>query len=44
MQTLHHRMPVIIGSTDYERWLDASADSKALLAPYPDEALTIEKA
>lgn len=41
---VHDRMPVIIGATDYARWLDAGVDSKALLAPYPDEALVIEKA
>jgi putative SOS response-associated peptidase YedK len=41
---VHDRMPVIIGTADYARWLDASTDSKTLLAPYPDEALVIEKA
>jgi putative SOS response-associated peptidase YedK len=41
---VHDRMPVIIDAADYARWLDASTDSKALLAPYPDEALVIEKA
>ena len=41
---VHDRMPVIIGAADYARWLDASADSWALLAPCADEALVIEKA
>jgi putative SOS response-associated peptidase YedK len=41
---VHDRMPVIIGAADYARWLDASTDSRALLAPCADEALVIEKA
>ena len=40
---IHDRMPVIVGSNDYALWLDASADASALLAPYPDEALVIER-
>jgi putative SOS response-associated peptidase YedK len=41
---LHDRMPVIVGSGDYALWLDASADSASLLAPYADDALVIEQA
>jgi putative SOS response-associated peptidase YedK len=33
---LHDRMPVILASEDYERWLDPSrADGRELLEPYP---------
>ena len=41
---LHDRMPVIVAAPDYARWLDASADASKLLAPYPPEAMLIEKA
>ena len=41
---VHDRMPVIIGAADYARWLDASAASSSLLAPYADDALVIEPA
>jgi putative SOS response-associated peptidase YedK len=41
---VHDRMPVIIGASDYARWLDSSADSRDLLAPYPDDAILIEPA
>ncbi len=37
-------MPVIVGAADYERWLEAGADSATLLAPYPNEALKVEAA
>lgn len=40
---LHDRMPVIVAAADYARWLDASADASKLLAPYPPEAVLIEK-
>ncbi len=40
---LHDRMPVIVAAPDYARWLDASADASKLLAPYPPEAVLIEK-
>ncbi|HQR22317.1 MAG TPA: SOS response-associated peptidase [Burkholderiaceae bacterium] len=40
---LHDRMPVIVGAPDYARWLDSGADSKALLVPFADEELLIEK-
>jgi putative SOS response-associated peptidase YedK len=41
---LHDRMPVIVDAADYERWLEAGAESVTLLAPYPDEALKVEAA
>ena len=44
LMPLHDRMPVIVAAPDYARWLDSSADSSSLLAPYPDDALTIEPA
>jgi putative SOS response-associated peptidase YedK len=34
---LHDRMPVIVRPADYARWLDAGADSSALLASYDGE-------
>jgi putative SOS response-associated peptidase YedK len=37
-------MPVILGVSDYARWLDSGADSSALLAPFADAALVIEPA
>ncbi|MEN6625519.1 MAG: SOS response-associated peptidase [Candidatus Sumerlaeia bacterium] len=36
---VHDRMPVIVGPEHYGRWLDPAADVKALLAPYPAEAM-----
>ncbi len=41
---LHDRMPVIVREADYARWLDASSDGQALLAPFADDALRVEKA
>ena len=41
---VHDRMPVIIGTADYARWLDASAAASSLLAPYAEDALEIEPA
>ena len=41
---LHDRMPVIVDAADYERWLEAGAESVTLLAPYPNEALKVEAA
>jgi len=32
MQTLHHRMPVLMGASELPRWLDASASKDYLLA------------
>jgi putative SOS response-associated peptidase YedK len=41
LRPVHDRMPVIIAPADYARWLDpANADVSALIAPYPDAALT----
>lgn len=40
---LHDRMPVIVRSDDYGRWLDAGAPAADLLAPY-DGPLAIEPA
>ncbi len=41
---LHDRMPVIVREVDYARWLDASTDGQPLLAPFAEEAMSIEKA
>jgi len=41
---LHDRMPVIVREADYARWLDASTDGQRLLAPFAEEAMSIEKA
>ena len=44
MQPYHHRMPVILNPTDYDRWLDPALQTPAqlqtLLCPYPPEAMT----
>jgi putative SOS response-associated peptidase YedK len=41
MQTLHHRMPVIIAPSDASRWLDATVgDIDALMKPFSAEAMT----
>jgi len=44
MQSLHHRMPVILARTDFDAWLDlANQDSKHLqhlLKPCPDDWMT----
>jgi len=42
LQSIHHRMPVILNPDNYEHWLDASAtqeDLVALLNPYPSELM-----
>jgi len=42
LQSLHHRMPVILAPDTYDLWLDASAtqeDVAALLNPYPSELM-----
>lgn len=38
---VHDRMPVILASSNYERWLDVAADADPvdLLRPYPSEAM-----
>lgn len=39
---VHDRMPVILGPTDYDRWLDPEAEQDALLAmlkPFPEKWL-----
>ena len=45
MARIHDRMPVIIETRDFGRWLDCSSGSaegvKDLLAPLPDGRLTI---
>lgn len=43
MQAIHDRMPVILASQDYARWLDcgASADVADLLAPCAPEAIRV---
>jgi putative SOS response-associated peptidase YedK len=40
---LHDRMPVIVGATDYARWLDASADGQPLLLPCEPQALALQR-
>lgn len=42
LQSLHHRMPVILAPETYGRWLDASATQEeltTLLKPYPSELM-----
>jgi putative SOS response-associated peptidase YedK len=43
---LHDRMPVILGTSDYGRWLDPSqtdaAELQPLLAPYPADEMLAE--
>jgi len=43
LSTIHHRMPVILGSESYDLWLNEesrSADLKDLLVPYPADQMT----
>ena len=41
MQTLHHRMPVIVDPADATRWLDPRvSDANDLLKPYPADEMT----
>lgn len=44
MKPIHHRMPVILPTEDFARWLDPQADDtealKMLLKPLPSEAMT----
>lgn len=41
LATMHDRMPVIIASAQYDRWLDvAVTDIADLFAPYPADAMT----
>lgn len=38
---IHHRMPVIIGPDDYDRWLSPQeTDPRDMLVPFPAEAMT----
>jgi putative SOS response-associated peptidase YedK len=39
---LHDRMPVVLRTADYARWLDTAADGQPLLAPCAPEALVLE--
>ena len=45
MQTIHHRMPVIIPPEDYDLWLDPSLQDgrhvQHLLRPYESEAMQL---
>jgi SOS response associated peptidase (SRAP) len=34
---IHDRMPVILASTDYTRWLGEEPDPRDLMRPYPAE-------
>jgi len=38
---IHDRMPVILHPKDYERWLSAEEDPRALLQPFPAELMTL---
>jgi putative SOS response-associated peptidase YedK len=40
---LHDRMPVVLRTADYARWLDAAADGQPLLAPCEPEALELQQ-
>jgi putative SOS response-associated peptidase YedK len=40
---LHDRMPVVLRTADYARWLDAAADGQPLLAPFDPEALQLQR-
>ncbi|MFB2935990.1 SOS response-associated peptidase [Aerosakkonemataceae cyanobacterium BLCC-F154] len=39
MSSIHDRMPVIIDSQDYEKWLDPERGKTELLQPYPSEKM-----
>lgn len=39
MRPIHDRMPVIIGSKNYEEWLDPERVKTELLQPYPTEEM-----
>lgn len=44
LRPLHHRMPVIVLSADWDRWLDGSLDGGPLtdlLVPAPDDAVRV---
>jgi putative SOS response-associated peptidase YedK len=41
MRPLHDRMPVILASQDYDRWLESETAVDALLRPAPDELLEL---
>ena len=36
---IHHRMPVILHTRDYDRWLGDDPDPRDLLAPFPSEPM-----
>ena len=38
---IHDRMPAILNSGDYERWLGLEPDPHDLLVPFPSESLAI---
>jgi putative SOS response-associated peptidase YedK len=38
---IHDRMPVIMASADYARWLSEEPDPSDLLKPYPSELMTV---
>lgn len=41
MATIQDRMPVILASTDYARWIGPEADTADLMRPFPSELTTI---
>lgn len=41
---IHDRMPVVVAAADYATWLDPKRDPRALLVPFADEGIVIERA
>jgi putative SOS response-associated peptidase YedK len=41
LEQIHHRMPAILRSQDYGRWLDAEPDPRELMITYPAEPMRI---
>ncbi len=41
VREIHSRMPLIIGPSDYARWLSDEEDPRDLLKPYRSEPLTM---
>jgi putative SOS response-associated peptidase YedK len=39
MAEIHSRMPVILGASDHDRWLDLDADPAEVLRPCPSDWL-----
>src|SRR5215207_521252 len=41
VRTIHSRMPLIVGPSDYARWLSDEEDPRDLLRPHRSEAMTM---